>query len=204
LAKAAIAASREARLRINWVNGDPHCLVLVKMPYKLSRKKGKGAGIMVGTFKQPRRSAKFRGGVKRKRHKPVLRIKTSTKEARAISKSEVLQLLRASAGRVNVNRMTEFFGMSKAKLAETVGVRPDTLQRSSRASSPRTQTRLVEMLEIVSRVENWAGGAPQAMAWYRAEPLPEFGGRTAESLVKEGKATAVREYLDHVALGGFA
>jgi hypothetical protein len=188
LAKAAIAASREARLRINWVNGDPHCLVLVKMPYKLSRKKGKGAGIMVGTFKQPRRSAKFRGGVKRKRHKPVLRIKTSTKEA----------------SRVNVNRMTEFFGMSKAKLAETVGVRPDTLQRSSRASSPRTQTRLVEMLEIVSRVENGAGGAPQAMAWYRAEPLPEFGGRTAESLVKEGKATAVREYLDYVALGGFA
>ena len=42
------------------------------------------------------------------------------------------------------------------------------------------------------------------MAWYRAEPIAEFGGRTAESLVKDGKATAVRDYLDHVALGGFA
>jgi hypothetical protein len=44
----------------------------------------------------------------------------------------------------------------------------------------------------------------QAMAWYRAQPIPAFGGRTAEALVKEGKASAVRDYLDHVAVGGFA
>ena len=50
----------------------------------------------------------------------------------------------------------------------------------------------------------WAGGPLQAMAWYRAEPIPAFGGRTAESLVKDGKAAAVRDYLDSVALGGFA
>ena len=61
-----------------------------------------------------------------------------------------------------------------------------------------------EMLEIVARVSPWAGGRVQAMAWYRAEPIPAFGGRTAESLVKEGKAAAVRDYLDRVALGGFA
>jgi hypothetical protein len=42
------------------------------------------------------------------------------------------------------------------------------------------------------------------MAWYRAQPIPAFGGRTAEALVKEGKAAAVRDYLDHVAVGGFA
>jgi len=42
------------------------------------------------------------------------------------------------------------------------------------------------------------------MAWYRTEPLPAFGGRTAESLVKDGKAAAVYDYLDHVALGGFS
>lgn len=60
------------------------------------------------------------------------------------------------------------------------------------------------MLGIVSRIADWAGGEKQAMAWYRAEPFPAFGGRTAESLVKDGKATAVRDYLDHVATGGFA
>jgi hypothetical protein len=61
-----------------------------------------------------------------------------------------------------------------------------------------------EMIEIVGRVAYWAGGRDQAMAWYRAEPIPALGDRTAEFLVKDGKAGAVRDYLDHVALGGFA
>ena len=42
------------------------------------------------------------------------------------------------------------------------------------------------------------------MAWYRAEPIPAFGGRTAEALVDQGRASEVRSYLDQVALGGFA
>ena len=41
------------------------------------------------------------------------------------------------------------------------------------------------------------------MAWYKAQPLPGFG-RTAEQLVKSGNAGAVRDYLDEVAVGGFA
>jgi hypothetical protein len=61
-----------------------------------------------------------------------------------------------------------------------------------------------EMAEIVGRVADWAGSRDLAMAWYRAEPIPAFGGRTAESLVKDGKAAAVRDYLDHVTVGGFA
>ena len=60
------------------------------------------------------------------------------------------------------------------------------------------------MSEILRRITPWAGGPGQALAWYRSEPLPEFGGRTAESLVKSGKAAVVRDFLDHVALGGFA
>jgi len=43
------------------------------------------------------------------------------------------------------------------------------------------------MLEIVSHVSAWAGGKDQAMAWYRAQPIAAFGGRTAEALVKSGK-----------------
>lgn len=96
------------------------------------------------------------------------------------------------------------FGLSKAQLAETIGVRPDTLHRYSRAFAAKTQTRLREMLEIIGRVADWAGGTDQAMAWYRAEPIPAFGDRTAEFLVKDDKASAVRSYLDRVAMGGFA
>ena len=107
-------------------------------------------------------------------------------------------------GSILLDQVIDRFGMSRGQLAETVGLRPETLQRVSRALAPRTQGRVAEMLEIVARIAGWAGGERQAMAWYRAEPIPAFGGRTAEALVKEGKAAAVRDYLDHVALGGFA
>jgi len=92
------------------------------------------------------------------------------------------------AGRIAINQLADGFGMSKTQLAETAGIARETLYRVERSRTPRTQGRLREMLEIISRVTEWAGGKEQAMAWYRAQPLPAFGGRTAEALVKEGKA----------------
>lgn len=108
------------------------------------------------------------------------------------------------AGRIAVNQLADGFGMSKTQLAETAGLARETLYRTERSHAQRAQGRLREMLEIISRVSDWAGGKEQAMAWYRAQPLPAFGGRTAEALVKDGKAAAVRDYLDHMAVGGFA
>ena len=100
--------------------------------------------------------------------------------------------------------LSDRLGISKRELALTVGLAPATLQRKDRAEAPATLARLSEMTEIITRITDWAGGERQAFAWYRAQPIPAFGGRTAESLVKSGKASAVRDYLDHVALGGFA
>ena len=60
------------------------------------------------------------------------------------------------------------------------------------------------MIEILARVQDWAGSDAQAMAWYRSQPIPALDGRTAEALVKSGEAAAVRDYLDVMALGGFA
>ena len=56
---------------------------------------------------------------------------------------------------------------------------------------------------MIHRVEKWAGSREKAESWYYSEPLPSFGDRTAESLVKDGKAEAVRDYLDSIALGGY-
>lgn len=108
------------------------------------------------------------------------------------------------AGRITINQLADGFGMSKSQLAETAGLARETLYRAERSGARKAQGRLREMLEIISRVSDWAGGKDQAMAWYRAQPLPAFGGRTAEALVKDGKASAVRDYLDHIAVGGFA
>src|SRR5665213_1084094 len=108
----------------------------------------------------------------------------------------IMTRLTGPTGLIAVDEVASSFGLSKGQLADTIGIAPETLRRVARMHAPKTQARMREMLEIVGRVADWAGGKDQAMAWYRAEPLPAFGGRTAESLVKEGKAGALRDFLD--------
>lgn len=108
------------------------------------------------------------------------------------------------AGVVDVDRVATAFRMTKGQLAETTGLGTATISKSDRKAAPRAQRRVTEMLEIISRIRDWAGGEAQAMAWYRAQPIPALDGRTPEALVKSGQAGAVRDYLDHMALGGFA
>jgi hypothetical protein len=136
----------------------------------------------------------------RRKHKRI----AAAVRFRGIGSLAVMRGFLKPDGNVAIERATSELRISKADLAETVGLAAETLQRSARVEAPKTQARLREMLEIVARVSSWAGGKRQAWAWYRAEPIPAFGGRTAESLVKEGKAAAVRDYLDGVALGSFA
>jgi hypothetical protein len=107
-------------------------------------------------------------------------------------------------GSVRVDEVAEAFSMSKAQLADTAGLAREVFQKASRRDGPKAQSRVREMLEIINLVQGWAGSPAQAMAWYRAESIPAFGGRTAEALVKSGNATAVRDYVDHLATGGYA
>jgi uncharacterized protein (DUF2384 family) len=145
----------------------------------------------------PRAAGKTTGLKKRK----VALMKTTPEALRG---GRLVTAFVDAKGFVSVDRVAERFGMSKLQLAETIGVKRETVYRTARLEAPKTQARATEMLEIIGRIIDWAGGEKQAMAWYRAEPIAAFGGRTAESLVKEGKASAVRDYLDHVATGGFA
>lgn len=108
------------------------------------------------------------------------------------------------AGLVDVDRVANVFRMSKGQLAQTAGLGLASVTKADRRIAPKAQMRVTEMLEVISRVLDWAGGEAQAMAWYRSQPIPALDGRTAEALVKAGQAHAVRAYLDHVALGGFA
>ena len=109
-----------------------------------------------------------------------------------------------TAGTVDVDRVADALRMTKGQLAETIGLGVASLLKADRKTAPRTQRRVLEMLEIIALVRDWAGGQTQAMAWYRSQPIPALDGRTAEALVKSGEATAVRDYLDHLALGGVA
>ena len=109
-----------------------------------------------------------------------------------------------AGGRFDQDILAMQFGVTQRDIAETAGLSASATYRKSRMASASAQARLMEMSEILRRVTDWAGGGRQAFAWYRAEPIPAFGNRTAESIVKGGQATALRDYLDHIALGGFA
>jgi hypothetical protein len=107
-------------------------------------------------------------------------------------------------GNVAVGTVARTFGMSAVQIATSVGLPAEAVHKRSRMLAPKTQRRIKEMLEIINRISVWAGGKDQAMAWYRSQPISAFGDQTAEALVKAGKADLVRDYLDGLALGGFA
>ena len=81
---------------------------------------------------------------------------------------------------------------------------PADARQSAKPTSASQADAKAEEREILHRIERWAGSPQKARFWYRAEPIPAFGGRTAEALVNEGKAADIRDFLDHIAVGGFA
>jgi len=101
-------------------------------------------------------------------------------------------------------RMAETLLTTQDEIARTAGLGRDAIARKDRLASPKSQSRLREMAEILNRLTPRLGSEMVAYAWYRSEPLPGFGGLTAARLVQDGKAEAVMEYIDAVDAGGFA
>ena len=93
---------------------------------------------------------------------------------------------------------------TKSEVAATLGLGKDAFTRTSRIRARKSQIRLRQMLEILNRVESATGSPLAAYAWFRAEPLPGFGGATADRLLRDGRADDVHAYLDRIAAGGYA
>lgn len=109
-----------------------------------------------------------------------------------------------ASGFVKTDLLVGEIRTTKSDFALTIGLPKDAISKRAREYSISTQIRLRETVEIISRVREWAGSMPAAYAWFRATPLPSFGGRTAEDLVKDGHAVYVRDYLARIAVGGYA
>lgn len=107
-------------------------------------------------------------------------------------------------GYVQAERLISTLRISRGELAFATGLSRQAVSRSTSLKTLHTQSRLRDVVEIVNRVLPWCGSVQQAFAWYRAQPLPSFGDRTAEDLVKDGQAEAVKRYLSRIAVGGYA
>ena len=94
--------------------------------------------------------------------------------------------------------------ITKYELAAALGVPRDAVSKKNRFEAQKTQSRLRDMVEIINRILPWAGSELTAFAWYRSQPLPSFGDKTAEDLVSEGRGEAVKTYLSRIAEGGYA
>lgn len=107
-------------------------------------------------------------------------------------------------GLIDVDAIVAELGITKATLAGSLGFSEETLHKFARVNAPKTQARLRDFLEIVARVEPWAGGWLQAYGWYRSTGIPALGDETAEAFVKRDEAAIVRAYLDAYAAGSYA
>lgn len=107
-------------------------------------------------------------------------------------------------GFVAANALAKVLHITQHDLADVTGLSRDAVSKSMRCKSRSTQARLRDTVEIINRVSEWSGGVGRAFAWFRSQPLPSFGDKTAEDLVKEGHAGAVKAYLARIAEGGYA
>ena len=103
-----------------------------------------------------------------------------------------------------VEDLADTLRVTRLELAASAGLSRDAISKTARRNAPATVARLRDVAEILNRVEPWAGSMQQAYAWYRSQPLPSFGDQTAEDLVKQGRAEAVKTYLSRIAVGGYA
>ncbi|MSS75551.1 MAG: DUF2384 domain-containing protein [Methyloglobulus sp.] len=117
---------------------------------------------------------------------------------------EFLHSVINSEGYVAANALAKVLHITQHDLADVTGLSHDSVSKSARVKSRATQTRLRDTVEIINRVTEWSGSSGRAFAWFRSQPLPSFGDKTAEDLVKEGRADAVKAYLSRIADGGYA
>ncbi|NOG73446.1 antitoxin Xre/MbcA/ParS toxin-binding domain-containing protein [Roseicella sp. DB1501] len=106
-------------------------------------------------------------------------------------------------GTVQPDRLSGRLRVTRLQLAAALGLSKDAVTKQSRLQAPKTQARLRDAIEILNRIRPWAGSDEAAFAWYRSAPLPSFGDLTAEDLVKQGRAEAVKRHVSRIAAGGY-
>jgi hypothetical protein len=85
---------------------------------------------------------------------------------------------------------------SRDDVANTAGLHPNSLRNPGQVRNVETQQRLRDLMKVLIKAEPRLGSLLIAYAWVRAKPLPGFGGATAMSLIQEGRAAEVLNYID--------
>lgn len=98
-------------------------------------------------------------------------------------------------------RMSKRLRLPIADFARLAHLHRNTLARPKSAA---VQKKLEPIARLLAQVEEIAGDPDQAILWFRYQPLPGYGGQTAQQLVEAGHADAVFTYLEELRDGGYA
>jgi hypothetical protein len=99
-------------------------------------------------------------------------------------------------------RVAELLGLTLGELASMIGVARNTL--SAKSGARKVDAALSPVVRILAMAGEMAGGEERAAIWFKHQPIPGWGGKTAYDLVCEGKAGKVLAYLEAVRSGVYA
>jgi transcriptional regulator with XRE-family HTH domain len=100
---------------------------------------------------------------------------------------------------IQPERFAEALHLRVQDLAKLAGVHRTTVTETP--SNARLQRFLREALRALSAAFEVTHDRDRSIFWFRNSPIPEFGHRTAETLVAEGKTDAVVAYLTSISAG---
>ena len=105
----------------------------------------------------------------------------------------------AGASTLSPMRFGDVLRIDIQTLAALAHVHRNTISRAPASES--VQKFLREALRVIRAAHDQSGDVSRAIFWYRNEPLPPFGYKTAEQLVSEGRTEDVLRYVASLEVG---
>jgi hypothetical protein len=87
---------------------------------------------------------------------------------------------------------SDALGVSVSALAGLTGVHRNTLRNPA---SERLQSKMVEILKVISAATALTGDPTKSVYWFRNEPIADYDHKTPAELVAGGQVEAVLSYL---------
>ncbi|WP_376986736.1 antitoxin Xre/MbcA/ParS toxin-binding domain-containing protein [Bosea sp. R86505] len=103
---------------------------------------------------------------------------------------------------LSARRVSERLGLPLTDIAAMTGVARTTL--TAKSGRRRVDAALSPLVRIIAMAAEMAGDEGRAAIWFKHQPLPGWGGKTAYDLVREGKSDRVLDYLESVRAGVYS
>ncbi len=103
---------------------------------------------------------------------------------------------------LSARRVSERLGLPLTDIAAMIGVARTTL--TAKSGRRRVDAALSPLVRIIAMAAEMAGDEGRAAIWFKHQPLPGWGGKTAYDLVREGKSDRVLDYLESVRAGVYS